>query len=54
MHPYTKDEPPTAPDSAPTANCTCEHPVPRVRAEHKGAARTYCDRCGLPVRLSWQ
>jgi hypothetical protein len=31
--------------------CSCEHPLPHVRAERKGAAATYCDRCGLPVPL---
>jgi hypothetical protein len=34
-----------------SATCSCEHPLPRERAERKGAARTTCERCGLPVRL---
>jgi hypothetical protein len=34
--------------------CTCERPLPHVRAERKWAARTYCDRCGLPMRLTWR
>jgi hypothetical protein len=33
------------------ATCTCAHPLPRVLAERKGAARTTCERCGLPIRL---
>jgi hypothetical protein len=31
-------------------SCECERPLPRVRAERKGAAATYCDRCGRPIR----
>jgi hypothetical protein len=38
------------PESA-SHTCTCEHPLPRTRAERKGAAATYCERCGLPVPL---
>ena len=33
--------------------CACAAPVPEVRATHKGAARTHCARCGLPVRLEF-
>jgi hypothetical protein len=33
------------------ASCTCEKPVPVERATRKGAARTECARCGLPVAL---
>jgi hypothetical protein len=33
--------------------CVCVVPVPEVRAVHKGAARTHCARCGLPVRLDF-
>lgn len=34
--------------------CRCERPLKRERAERRGAARTYCARCGLevPVRMS--
>jgi len=35
------------------ALCTCAVPVPQVRAERKGAARTHCARCGLPIRLDF-
>jgi hypothetical protein len=35
----------------PRMTCACPSPAPHTRAERKGAARTYCDRCGLPVRL---
>ncbi len=33
--------------------CACIVPVPQVRAARKGAARTYCARCGLPTRLAF-
>jgi len=33
--------------------CACAVPVPEVRATHKGAARTHCARCGLPIRLDF-
>jgi len=39
--------------AAPPAVCTCPKPLPEVRAEHKGAARTYCARCGLPMRIAF-
>jgi hypothetical protein len=32
--------------------CACSVPVPHVKAAHKGAARTYCVRCGLPMRIT--
>ena len=35
------------------ATCTCPVPVPVVRASHKGAARTHCAICGLPVKLDF-
>jgi hypothetical protein len=31
--------------------CACAKPVPVQQAEHKGAARTVCARCGRPLRL---
>jgi hypothetical protein len=31
--------------------CTCLKPVPVERATRKGAARTECAKCGLPIRL---
>jgi hypothetical protein len=34
-----------------SSTCSCLQPLPRERAERKGAARTTCDRCGLPVPL---
>jgi hypothetical protein len=36
---------------SPPETCSCERPLPRERAEWKGASRTTCDRCGLPVPL---
>jgi len=34
------------------APCTCPEPVPRQRAERKGAASSYCARCGRPITLT--
>ena len=46
---------PIVPALAPwvTEYCDCARPVPRERAEHRGAARTYCVRCEreIPIRL---
>jgi len=36
-----------------TATCACSVPVPVVRASHKGAARTHCATCSLPIRLDF-
>jgi hypothetical protein len=36
------------------ATCTCPNPLPRDRATWKGAARTVCDRCGLPIRIDFR
>ena len=36
-----------------TETCRCVNPVPVVRAERKGAARTFCARCERPVRLEF-
>lgn len=36
-----------------SATCTCSMPVPVVRASHKGAARTHCATCGLPIKLDF-
>ena len=33
------------------ATCTCPEPRPVQLATRKGAARTYCARCGLPLAL---
>ena len=33
--------------------CSCVVPVPQVQATHKGAARTHCASCGLPIRLDF-
>jgi hypothetical protein len=38
---------------APPTTCVCPMPVPEVRAVRKGAARTHCARCGLPVRIAF-
>jgi hypothetical protein len=40
--------------ASPHTLCACPSPVPRVRAEWKGAARTYCTRCGLPMRIEFR
>ena len=34
--------------------CECPQPQPEVRATWKGAARTVCGRCGLPIRLVFE
>ena len=33
--------------------CTCEHPAPHEEATHKGASRTVCLNCGLPIRIAF-
>jgi hypothetical protein len=43
----------TSPAITAPAVCACVVPIPEVRATHKGAARTYCARCDLPVRLEF-
>ena len=35
------------------ALCTCAKPIPELRAARKGAARTYCAHCGLPMRIDF-
>ena len=35
------------------ATCSCPVPQPQEQATHKGAARTHCARCGLPIRLDF-
>jgi hypothetical protein len=35
-----------------SSTCGCANPVRHVKAAWKGAARTYCSRCGLPLRIS--
>lgn len=37
----------------PPSLCACAVPIPEARATRKGAARTFCARCGLPVRLDF-
>jgi hypothetical protein len=48
----------TSPDRvaalAPPTTCVCAQPVPETRALRKGAARTYCVRCGLPTTISFE
>jgi hypothetical protein len=34
--------------------CECHYPIAEERAERKGAARTYCARCGLPVPITFR
>jgi hypothetical protein len=41
------------PGPATTAFCRCASPAPHVRALRKGAARTYCSACSLPIRLDF-
>jgi hypothetical protein len=36
-----------------TGTCQCAVPVPVVKAERKGAARTVCARCERPVRIEF-
>jgi hypothetical protein len=36
-----------------TETCRCAVPVPVVKAERKGAARTVCARCDRPVRIKF-
>lgn len=45
MHPEPENQPP------PGRSCSCPEPLPRERAVRKGAARTICERCGLPIPL---
>jgi hypothetical protein len=54
------DESRLIPDHAPVTwpapvvaatTCACAVPVPSVQAVRKGAARTVCERCGLPVKV---
>jgi hypothetical protein len=40
------------PPPTPVEACECEQPLPRQQAVWKGAARTVCERCGLPVPLT--
>ncbi len=37
-----------------TNHCACPVPLPQAKAAHKGAARTHCVRCGLPVRIAFE
>ncbi|HEX5308849.1 MAG TPA: hypothetical protein VFW38_07190 [Solirubrobacteraceae bacterium] len=34
-----------------TTTCTCAKPVPVERATRKGAAATFCAKCGQPLAL---
>jgi hypothetical protein len=34
-----------------TTTCTCTKPVPAERATRKGAATTFCAKCGHPLAL---
>jgi hypothetical protein len=36
-----------------TETCRCAVPVPVVKAERKGAARTVCARCDRPIRIEF-
>jgi hypothetical protein len=36
-----------------TDTCRCAVPVPVVKAERKGAARTVCARCDRPIRIEF-
>jgi hypothetical protein len=42
-----------SPPPTPSYYCDCPRPIAEQRAERRGAARTYCARCGreLPLRM---
>jgi predicted SprT family Zn-dependent metalloprotease len=42
-----------SPPATPGYYCDCRQPIAEQRAERRGAARTYCVRCGreLPLRM---
>jgi hypothetical protein len=40
-------------DPQPTTTCSCAVPIVEVRATWKGAARTHCSRCDLPMQLEF-
>jgi predicted SprT family Zn-dependent metalloprotease len=52
---HTQAPPVSQGPSPPTAGyyCDCRQPIAEQRAERRGAARTYCVRCGreLPLRM---
>jgi hypothetical protein len=50
LHTDTTTIPDLAPDLS-AATCSCARPLPQEQAERKGASRTTCARCGLPIRL---
>jgi hypothetical protein len=56
MHTHQVDVEPASPAVTPDdgRTCSCERPLPQVRAERKWAARTYCRRCGLLLPLTWR
>jgi hypothetical protein len=54
VQPDNTQPPPQTLQALAAQTCTCERPLPRVLAERKWAARTYCDRCGLPLRLAFR
>jgi hypothetical protein len=39
--------------SNPADFCTCENSIPQQIAIHKGASRTICLTCKLPVKLAF-
>jgi hypothetical protein len=43
--------PPAAAD--PGELCSCEKPAPHEEATHKGASRSVCLICHLPIRISF-
>ena len=44
---------PGPPELETSPTCTCPTPLPEARATWKGAARTFCSRCDLPVQLDF-
>jgi hypothetical protein len=56
MHSHQVDVEPAPPAVTPDdgRTCSCERPLPEIRAERKWAARTYCRRCGLLLPLTWR
>jgi hypothetical protein len=48
----TSTAPPPVDVTTTTDLCSCEKPAPVEQAAHKGASRTICLNCNLPVKLS--
>jgi hypothetical protein len=44
---------PLPPVLDPSELCSCEKPAPHEEATHKGASRTVCLTCKLPIRIAF-